>query len=168
MKEHSYAIFQDWTANNNNLKGRLIMVMFRIAHLANYKVWCKILLVPHLIFYRVFVEWILGVELQFQVKIGRGLKLWHGQGLVVHKSTIIGKNCTLRQCTTIGNKKDKFGNKTSGAIIGNGVDIGSHVCIIGKITIADNCIIGAGSIVTKSFLNTCTIVGNPAKILTKT
>ena len=100
----SYNILQDWKANKGNIKGRLVMLAFRIAHLATSNKISHILLIPYLVFYKVFVLWFLGIELQHRVKIGSGLKLSHGMGLVIHKSTIIGKNCTLRQCTTIGKK----------------------------------------------------------------
>ncbi len=141
------------------------MLLFRIAHLATINKFVKILLIPYLIFYRIIIEWILGVELQFQVKADRNLKIWHGQGLVVHKSTIIGANCTLRQGVTIGNKKNPDGSKSAGAVLGDNIDVGANVVIIGSIKIASNCIIGAGTIVTKSFEKPAIIAGNPAKVL---
>ncbi|WP_439489776.1 serine acetyltransferase [Algoriphagus sp.] len=162
---YSYSLFQDWKANKGNLKGRTVMVLFRLAHLATYNRFIKILMIPYLIFYRVMVEWFLGIELQFPVVVGRGLVLWHGQGSVIHKSTKIGSNCVLRQNTTIGNKKNLDGTKSAGAIIGDNVDIGAHVIIIGSIHIASNCTIGAGSVVTKSVDKAATIVGNPARVL---
>jgi len=161
----SYNIFQDSYANKGNLKGQIVMVLFRIAHLATISNTAKIFMIPYLIFYRIFVEWFLGIEIQYPVKIGPGLKLWHGQATVIHQSTTIGANCTLRQCTTIGNKRNADGSKSSGAIIGNNVDIGAGVYIIGNIKIQSNCVIGAGTIITKDFDEAAIIVGNPGRIL---
>lgn len=45
--------------------------------------------------------------------------------------------------------------------------IGCNAVVIGKITIGDNVIVGAGAIVTKSIPDYCTVVGNPARIIKK-
>ena len=161
----SFAVFQDWKANKGNIKGRLVMLAYRIAHLATINKVVHVLMIPYLVFYKVFVLWFLGVEIQHRAKIGRGLKMSHGIGLVVHKSTTIGKNCSIRQCTTIGNKTDADGNKTAGTIIGDNVDIGANVCIIGKLMIGSNSTIGAGSVVVKNIPEKVVVAGNPARII---
>ncbi|MBC7401314.1 MAG: serine acetyltransferase, partial [Mucilaginibacter sp.] len=76
-------------------------------------------------------------------------------------------NCTLRNSTTIGNKKQADGTFGPAPRIGNNVDIGANVIIIGDIEIGDNVVIGAGSVVTKSIPANSVAVGNPAKILDK-
>ena len=48
-------------------------------------------------------------------------------------------------------------------IIGNNVDIGANVSIIGPVEIGDNVIIGAGSVVVKNISSNKIAVGNPAK-----
>src|SRR5687768_9203837 len=100
-------IRQDAAANSNNTKGKLVMLLFRIADYSSRRKWTKILFFPYLLFYRFFVEWTLGIELPWGVEIGSGLRLFHGQATVVNKHTIIGSNCTLRQSTTIGNAKEE-------------------------------------------------------------
>lgn len=50
-------------------------------------------------------------------------------------------------------------------IIGNDCWIGTRVVILPGVHIGDHCIIGANSVVTRSFPNNCTIGGVPAKIL---
>lgn len=158
-------IFIDWIANKNNIKGRIILTLFRIATLANSKKVKFYLLIPYLIFYRLFVEWILGVELPYKLLIGKNCVIYHGHSLVINDGVVIGSNCTLRHCTTIGNKKLKNGTFSKCPILGDNIEIGSNVVIIGDISIGDNVIVGAGSVVTKSFPSNVTIVGNPAKIL---
>jgi len=153
-------IFQDWSANKNNIKGRLVMVLFRLAVVIRQS---KVLLVPfflYLVFYRFFVEWVLGIEIPWNVKIGSALKLYHGQGTVINPGTVIGDNCTIRQNTTIGNK-----NNGASPVIGNYVDIGANVCIIGEIEIGNNVVIGAGSVVVKNIPANCVVVGNPARMI---
>lgn len=50
-------------------------------------------------------------------------------------------------------------------VIGENVWIGENVCILPDVTIGDNCIIGAGSIVTKSIPCNSIVVGNPARVI---
>ena len=61
-----YHIFQDW--NRNRLKGRIVLVLFRIAHIATYHYLIFIVMIPYLIVYRVLVEWVLGIEIPYKLK----------------------------------------------------------------------------------------------------
>ena len=45
--------------------------------------------------------------------------------------------------------------------------MGVHSVVIGNIKIRDNCVIGAGAVVTKSVPSNCTVVGNPMRIINK-
>ena len=161
-------IFQDLKNNPKNIKAKIILSLFRLAQL------CRkspkpifILTIPYLIFYRVFVEWFLCVELPWNTQVGRGLCLFHGQSLVVNDGTIIGENCTLRHCTTIGNKQLSDGTFSKAPIIEDNVDIGSNVVILGPITIGEGSVIGAGSVVIKDVEPYSLVVGNPAKCIKK-
>ena len=49
--------------------------------------------------------------------------------------------------------------------IGNGVWIGSNVVVLPGVTIGDNTVIGAGSVVTKDIPANVVAVGNPCKVL---
>lgn len=151
--------------NRGNSKGMTLLIFFRTAQLVHNNKVSRILFLPYLLFYRLFVEWILGVEIPWKVKIGSGLILDHGQSLVINSLTTIGNNCQLRHSTTIGTKKLSNGTYSHSPQIGNNVDIGSNTCIIGAITIGDNVTIGAGSVVVKDVPSNCIIAGNPAKII---
>lgn len=160
-------ILQDRKANlANPTKGKYIVVFFRVAQLiSRYKI-TKILFFWYLLFYRVFIEWMMCVELNWKTSIGSGFQLWHGSGLVIHPDTIIGKNCSVRQCTTIGVKQDFTASGIVKApVIGDAVDIGCNTVIIGDITIGSNVTIGAGSVVVKSIPDGAVAAGNPARIL---
>jgi len=50
-------------------------------------------------------------------------------------------------------------------VIGDNVWLGSHVIILPGVTIGNNCVIGAGAVVTKDIPDNSTAVGNPAKVL---
>ena len=158
-------IFQDWTSNKGNLKGRIILVMFRLAQVANKHILLAVILCIYLGFYHVFVEWFLGVEIPRKLKAGKGLVIFHGQALVINQGVVIGSNCILRNSITIGHKKRSDGSFSPCPVIGDNVDIGANSVIIGDIEIGDNVIIGAGSVVVKSVPANCVVAGNPAKII---
>jgi len=161
-------IFQDWKANKGNIKGRIITLAFRIAYwLRQLPAPFWLLGSPILIVYRICVEWILGVELPFKTKVGRSLVIQHGQGLVVNDGTIIGDHCVLRNGCTIGIKKDIYGNNSKAPILGNYVNIGANAVIIGPVTIGDNVVIGAGSVVVKNVPSGSVVAGNPARSISK-
>lgn len=158
-------LFQDWKANSRNLKARLVLASYRLAQLLGKYLLIKILFVWYLALYHVLVEWILGIEIPRKLRAGKGLILYHGQGLVVNQDVCIGENCTLRNSTTIGHKLLADGSLSPCPKIGNHVDIGANVCIIGNVTIGDNVKIGAGSVVVKDVPSNCIVAGNPARIL---
>ena len=100
-----------------------------------------------------------GVEIGAQCKIGKNCDIWHS-GVVINGD--VGDNCIFHGNNIIGNKGK--GKEAQNPKIGNGVDIGANAVIIGDVIIADNCVIGAGAVVTKS----CTdpgsvIVGVPGR-----
>jgi putative colanic acid biosynthesis acetyltransferase WcaB len=155
-------VFQDWMANKRNSKGRVIAVLFRIANIGTIRKSYYYLLWPYRVFYKVIVEWVLGIEIPWNVKIGCGLRVFHGQGLVVNSDAVIGDHCTLRHCTTIGNKQLRSGGSSGSPVIGDYVDVGCNTCIIGEVHIGDHVIIGCGSVVTKDLLSHTIVAGNPA------
>ena len=91
-----------------------------------------------------------------------------------HGGVKIGKYTMIGGQTYIISSNHKFddldipymlqGECTKEIIIGNNVWIGANCTILPGVTIGDNCIIAAGSVVTKSFPNNFMIAGNPAKI----
>ncbi|WP_255474141.1 serine acetyltransferase [Pontibacter qinzhouensis] len=141
------------------------MVLFRLARPASINIFFRMLWLPYLAFYKVFVEWFLCIELPHWTSVGKGLRLFHGQALVVNGCTTIGDNCYLRQSTTIGNIIREDGSFSSSPVIGNNVEIGANVCIIGDIRVGNNVKIGAGSVVVKDIPDNAIVVGNPARII---
>lgn len=155
---------QDWHANRGNPKGRLFLFLFRVANYATRKRWYFYVSLPYQLFYKVFVQWLFVIEIPWSVRIGRDFSVYHCLGTVLNNKVVIGRGCTLRQCTTIGVKNDKAGRAGAPPIIGDHVDIGSNVCIIGAITIGNGARIGSGSVIVKSVPEEAIAYGNPAVI----
>jgi putative colanic acid biosynthesis acetyltransferase WcaB len=162
-------IRRDQRANRMNPKGQLVLFAFRLAHVfatardTNRILW--IVGLPILILYRILVEWTLCVELPAKTDIGAGLKLYHGQALVVNDHARIGSDCTLRHCTTIGSKVLASGEEGPSPALGDRVDVGSNVVILGGISIGDDVTIGAGSVVIRDVADGAVVAGNPARVL---
>lgn len=161
----NWNILQDWGANSGNPKGRLVMLLFRTAHLLRQYVIVAVLFFWYFILYRIGVEWMLGIELPWKTRIGPGFRVDHGQALVVNDGTIFGAGCTVRNSTTIGNKRLKEGGYSRAPRFGDRVDIGANAIIIGPVTIGDDVAIGAGAVVLKDVPANSVAVGNPARII---
>lgn len=100
----------------------------------------------------------IGVEIS-PFHCGKGVKICHPNVII---NGYVGDNCVFHGNNIIGNKKT--GDKNSVPKISNNVDIGIGAIIIGDVVITDSCVIGAGAVVTKSFLTTGAIIaGVPAK-----
>lgn len=157
----------DRAANPRNVKAWLVLLLFRLAHVVAGQKSRRPLLwwigVPYLIFYRVLVEWILCIEIPAKTTIGPGLILDHGQALVINDHSVFGRGCHLRHSTTIGCITLPDGSQGPSPVIGDFVEIGSNVVILGGITIGDYAKIGAGSIVVRDVPAGSVVVGNPAR-----
>jgi putative colanic acid biosynthesis acetyltransferase WcaB len=159
-------IFQDWSANRGKLKEQLVLALFRLAQwMRSWPEPWWLLGAPYLAFYRVAVEWVLGIELRFKTRVGPRLRLFHGQALVVNEGTVIGADVTLRPCTTIGSKVLSDGTQSACPILGDGVDVGANVVIVGPVRIGDRATIGAGSVVVKDVPPGTVVAGNPARVI---
>ena len=153
-------ILQDWEANRGNWKSRSALLLYRAAHtVRSQSPLLRLLGAPVVALYVLYVEWALGIELNLKSKIGPGLRLYHGTGLVIHEAAVLGSNCALRHCTTIGMRNGPADCPS----IGNNVDIGSNSVVLGSIHIGDNVVIGAGSVVLQDVAAGDVVAGNPAR-----
>ena len=104
-----------------------------------------------------------GVQISPNAQVGRCPEICHG-GVVINGT--LGEYCILHGNNIIGNKGR--GREKETPVIGNRVDLGAGAVVIGEITIADNCKIGANAVVTKDFTTPGSIlIGVPAKEISK-
>ncbi len=157
-------ILQDWDANRGNWKSQGVLVLYRASQeILRQPEPLRWLGYPVVALYVLLVEWGMGIELNLKSRIGPGLRLYHGMGLVVHEAVVIGKNCVLRHCTTIGMKN----GPDDCPVLGDGVEVGCNSVLMGRITIGDGAMIGAGSIVRESIAAGDVVAGNPARPIRK-
>ncbi|MBE6443115.1 MAG: N-acetyltransferase [Alphaproteobacteria bacterium] len=97
------------------------------------------------------------------VTIKCGVQIW--DGMRVEDNVFIGPNVTF--CNDRYPKSRNKDWKLEPVIIKKGASIGANATILPGVTIGENAIVGAGSVVTKDVEANSIIVGNPAKLLKK-
>jgi putative colanic acid biosynthesis acetyltransferase WcaB len=161
-------VLQDWAANAGNPKIQLTLLAFRAAQrIARAPRPLFLLGVPFLVLYRVIFEWLLGIELHWSLEVGPRLRIFHGYGLVVNPASRIGADCVLRHTTTLGLKETADEAPGGAPVLGDRVDVGPHVVILGPVKVGDGAVIGAGAVVTHDVPASATVVGNPARAIAK-
>lgn len=101
-----------------------------------------------------------GCDIAPTASIGKNFKLAHIGGIVIGRNAVVGDNCTVNNNVTLGMKNAQNDAMPS---IGNGVYVSTGAKLLGDISIGSNSIIGANSVVLKSFPSDSTIVGIPAE-----
>lgn len=104
-----------------------------------------------------------GIEIHPGAKIGKGLFIDHGSGVVIGETTEIGDNCTLYQGVTLGGTGKEHGKRHP--TLGNNVLVGSGAKILGPFKVGDNSRIAAGAVVLNEVPANSTAVGVPARIV---
>jgi serine O-acetyltransferase len=127
----------------------------------------KPLRAPFTVLYRMLyllVEVAAGISLPYTVALGRRVRIWHHSGIILNARSI-GDDVHIRQNTTFGviSIERPDGIPT----IGNRVDIGCGACILGGVTVGDDCTIGANALVIDDVPPGSMAFGIPARIIRK-
>lgn len=104
-----------------------------------------------------------GIEIHPGAKIGKGLFIDHGSGVVIGETAEIGDNCTIYQNVTLGGTGKETGKRHP--TLGNNVMVGAGARVLGPFKVGDNCKIAANAVVLSEVPPNCTAVGVPAKIV---
>ncbi|HYX64157.1 MAG TPA: DapH/DapD/GlmU-related protein, partial [Burkholderiales bacterium] len=90
-----------------------------------------------------------GISLPGDCEIGEGLYIGHFGGIVLSAGARIGHNCNIAQNVTLGNR----------------VFVGAHSVLMGDITVGDDAMICAGSVVNRPVPARAVVLGNPARVI---
>ena len=134
------------------------LVLHRISH----KLWnYKLPLLPRVL--SQFTRTITGIEIHPGAKIGRGVFIDHGMGVVIGETSEIGDRCLLYQGVTLGGTGKDSGKRHP--TLQENVVVGAGAKVLGAINIGSNTRIGAGSVVVKNVERNCTVVGIPGRVV---
>ena len=115
------------------------------------------------------------VEIQKNAKIGRNCKIsshtFVCEGVTIEDEVFIGHGVTFindsypRATTASGGLQTEADWAVETTVVRKGASVGSGSTILSKVTIGENAIVGAGSMVTKDVPPNTVVAGNPARVL---
>ena len=134
------------------------LVLHRISH----KLWnYKLPLLPRVL--SQLTRNITGIEIHPGAKIGRGVFIDHGMGVVIGETSEIGDRCLLYEGVTLGGTGKDSGKRHP--TLQENVVVGAGAKVLGAIKIGSNTRIGAGSVVVKNVEKNSTVVGIPGRVV---
>lgn len=104
-----------------------------------------------------------GIEIHPGAKIGKGLFIDHGMGVVIGETCEIGDNVTIYHGVTLGGTGKEEGKRHP--TIGNNVMISTGAKLLGPFKVGDNARIAAGAVVLQEVPADATVVGIPGKVV---
>jgi len=157
-------IAEDFRTHDKNLcqPGFWAVVIHRFGNL-RMDIRPRLLRMPFSFVYQILhacMSGFFGINLDYSVKLGRRVRLWHHGGMFLG-AIAIGDDVTIRHNTTMGVLHQD--EKWKKPIIEDRVDIGTGACIFGDVTVGHDSVIGANSVVVRSFPPYSTLFGVPAR-----
>lgn len=117
------------------------------------------------------------VEIQKNATVGKRCKIsshtFLCEGVTIEDNVFVGHNVAFindsypRATTEDGNLQSEADWHVEKTIVKKGASIGSGCTILSRVTIGENALVGAGSVVTKDVPPNTIVVGNPARVLRK-
>ena len=104
-----------------------------------------------------------GIEIHPGAKIGKGVFIDHGMGVVIGETTEIGNRCLLYQGVTLGGTGKSHGKRHP--TLSENVVVGAGAKVLGAIKVGENTRIGAGSVVVRDVEADSTVVGIPGRVV---
>ena len=105
-----------------------------------------------------------GVEIHPAARIGTGLFIDHGTGVVIGETATIGDHCVMFHNVTLGGTGKYRGRRHPS--VGHHVFIGTNAVLLGPIRVGDHARIGANaSVINRDVPPFATVVGTPARIV---
>jgi cysteinyl-tRNA synthetase len=166
IKRDYKAVFERDPAARSSLEVVLAYPGFHaiIIHRINHMLWkAGIPVLPRFISH--IARFCTGIEIHPAAKIGPGLVIDHGMGVVIGETAEVGEHCLLYQGVTLGGTGKEKGKRHP--TLQNNVVVGSGAKILGAITIGNNVIIGANSVILKPVPDNAICVGVPGRITKK-
>jgi len=131
-------------------------------HRISHKLWhLRLPLLPR--FLSQLGRLLTGVEIHPGARIGSGVFIDHGMGVVIGETAVIGNRCLLFQGVTLGGTGKQTGKRHPS--LGENVVVGAGAKVLGAISVGANTRIGAGSVLLRDVEPDCTVVGVPGRVI---
>lgn len=104
-----------------------------------------------------------GIEIHPGARIGHGVFIYHGMGVVIGETAEIGNQCLLYQGVTLGGTGKADGKRHP--TLAENVVVGAGAKVLGAIHVGSNTRIGAGSVVVRDVEADSTVVGIPGRVV---
>ncbi len=110
-------------------------------------------------------RFVTGIEIHPAARLGRGLFIDHGMGIVIGETAEIGNDVSLLQGVTLGGTSTR--REKRHPTLCDKVTVGAGAKIIGAITIGEGSRVGAGSVVVRDVPPNAVVVGVPGRVTYK-
>lgn len=168
LKKHWFLKKDTWLIRNVRVflePGTIAVIVYRFGHWA-HQVKIPVLKQLLLLIYGVawfFVVICFGIYINVHMKAGRGFAIHNFSGIFLPPTTV-GDNFIVFQNVTVGHLRGQAGKPPK---IGNNVFLGAGAKVMGDIKIGDNVVVGANSLVINDVPDNCTVIGVPARIVSR-
>ncbi|XOV79382.1 MAG: serine O-acetyltransferase [Aestuariibacter sp.] len=166
IKEDIQSVFhRDPAARNNfdvltNYPGLHAIWMHRLSHRLWKKHWFWLARAIS-----TFARWWTGIEIHPGATLGKRFFIDHGMGVVIGETAEIGNDVTIYHGVTLGGTTWSAGKRHP--TLSDGVVIGAGAKVLGPITVGKNAKIGSNSVVVKDVPEQATVLGIPARVVSK-
>ncbi|MGD8590974.1 MAG: serine acetyltransferase [Chromatiales bacterium] len=145
--------------------GTIAVIVYRFGHWVRYlkiPVLKQLLLLIYAIA-KTAVVIAFGIYIPSRLKVGRGFAIHNFSGIFLPPTTA-GDNFIVFQNVTVGHLRGQGGRPPK---IGNNVFLGAGAKVLGDIRIGNNVVIGANSLVINDVEDNCTVIGVPARVVSR-
>lgn len=120
---------------------------------------------PLALFLQNRISEVTGADIHPAARLGHGILLDHGTGVVVGETAVIGNNVSILHGVTLGGSGKERGDRHPK--ISDGVMLGAGAAVLGNIHVGECAKVGAGSVVLDEVPPHCTVAGVPARIVSQ-
>lgn len=145
--------------------GTIAVVVYRYGHWVRslrVPLLRELLLLPYVVA-KILVVLAFGIYIPSRFRCGRGFAIHNFSGIFI-PPTVAGDNFIVFQNVTVGHLRGQGGKPPR---IGSNVFLGAGAKVMGDITIGSNVVVGANSLVINDVPDNCTVIGVPARIVSR-
>ena len=132
------------------------------AHRVSHALWTQGALLPARAVSQV-ARFVTGIEIHPAARIGPGLFIDHGAGVVIGATAEVGCDVTLYHGVTLGGTSLQPGKRHP--TVGDRVTVGAGAKVLGPVTVGDDSRIGANAVLVRSVDSHSVVVGVPGQVI---